>query len=421
MILKMSFPEGKAVGRSSFVFLLLGALGFACTGSGEADAEGGGASAGVGGSGNMGSGGGSEEGTGGSTGAGGTSVIPDEPPRWTVSGVTTWRGDATGAYTIFHDDTCNGSVDNQLEVAEPALTARGLVASFGAIAKDCDDRNLWDELEVLRSHGHEIANHSFTHENLTDAGVDLMEQIDEAHALLTEHLTDFVPSFFIFPYDAFNDDLLDRLRGLNYLGARAGSRGLNAANFSDPFAIRFDVYGPGYSVYVDAEGTPCEGTSAGDNWSDTPQVCRAYVMNQYVLDLISEGGYGIRELHSLENEAWEPIPTAEYEAHLDFLVQRVLARDLWVTTASDAIRYRFAREACELPTVSGDRLLFGALGPECVRYATALTFRVSPLSGVPASVSATQGDAAVPVIAEAGGTFLVTADPSLGTVTLALP
>lgn len=400
---------------------LLSGLGLsACNEETDADFQ----EAGSGGEGNVpeeGTGGADDSGSGGALGPGGSPAVPDEPARFVVEGVTTWRHDAVAAYTIFHDDTCNGGVDNQFDVAEPALTSRNLVASFGAIAADCEQRDLWDELQILRDHGHEIANHSFSHERLTDGDVNLDQEIDEAHHLLSQNLTDFTPTFFIFPYDAFNDELLERLSALDYLGARAGGRGHSPGDFSDPFRIQFDVYGPGYSVYVESSGTPCAETTAGEDWSETPEDCRAYIMNQYVEDLIASGGYGIRELHSLENEAWEPIPTAEYEAHLDFLVDKVEAKQVWVATASDAIRYRFAREICLLPVVSGDELRFGNLGPDCTRFATGLTYRLSPLSGEPTSITALQGDVQLPTEPVGDGSFLVTADPKAGPVVLSVP
>src|SRR5690606_7717910 len=120
-----------------------------------------------------------------------------------------------------------------------------------------------------------------------------------------------------------------RLRNLGYLGARAGERGHSSANFGDELRINFDVYGPGYSLYGGAEGSACSGVESGDEWTSTSSECRAYVMNQYVEDIISTGGYGIRELHGLDGESWEPIPLTEYEAHLDFLVQKVNQGDLW--------------------------------------------------------------------------------------------
>ncbi|MCH2109513.1 MAG: polysaccharide deacetylase family protein, partial [Polyangiaceae bacterium] len=247
---------------------------------------------------------------------------PRQPPLWELTGVALWRNDATAAYTIFHDDTCNDSVDHQFTQADPALAERGLVASFGAIAEDCEERGLWNSLEELRQHGHEIANHSYSHLNLTLSSTDLNQEIEQAHREFEENLADFSPSFFIFPFDAFNDSLVERLRGLGYLGARAGTRGTNTSNFSDGLRIKFDVYGPGYSIYVGAPATPCVSVNSGDDWDETTEACRSYILNQYVDDVISVGGYGLREFHSLDGEGWEPLPLNEYEEHLDYVAQK---------------------------------------------------------------------------------------------------
>jgi len=197
-------------------------------------------------------------------------------------------------------------------------------------------------------------------------------------------------------------------------------RGLNVADFPDDLRLNFDVYGPGYSIYVGAAGTPCEGVEAGDDWSAAPQNCRAYVMNQYVDDIIAAGGYGIRELHSLDGEAWEPLPLSEYEAHLDYLVEKSNGGELWVTTASDAIRYRRGRDACSNVIVSGDNVLFDSVSGNCLRFATALSYFLRPLQAFQGTVSASQQGTPREVVALSDGSFMVNADPSQGTLTLTM-
>lgn len=372
--------------------------------------------------------------TGGSTGTGaagsGASASGGAPNvSFSVQKVTTWRNDATAAYTMFHDDTCNGAVDSQFSVAAPALSARGLVASFGAVAKDCEDRDLWAELETLREHGHEIVNHSYTHPNFNeeiDDGATVQdiidEQIDQARAILEANLDGFVTTFFIFPEDAFDEPFLAHLEADGYLGARAGARGRNASDFSDDFRLKFDVYGPGYSIYTyegAGAGTACDSAVEGQTGTGTDE-CRMYVLNHYVDETIAEGGYGIREMHGVggPGNGWEPVPTALYEQHLDYVKGKVDAGDLWVTTASDAVRYRHARQACALPVVGGTGLTFGTPSADCSRYATALSYVISAAGASPTSLSATQAGADVDVRMESPGTFLVTADPSKGAVTL---
>jgi beta-glucosidase len=133
-----------------------------------------------------------------------------------VDGVTPWRGGATAAYSLIHDDVCHPSTLGIFSVAEPELTQRALHAGFGVIAGLCGTAGAgsWNQVGTLVQHGHDVFSHSWDHACLTaDSGIasacdvvaprstDFAKQIGQAHALLQAN----VPTkdeFFIFPYDA---------------------------------------------------------------------------------------------------------------------------------------------------------------------------------------------------------------------------
>ncbi len=359
--------------------------------------------------------------TGGApVGSGGALV--EGPAKYEVLGVTTWRDGRRAAYSIMHDDTCNVSVDNQFELAEPALTERGLRATFGAIVGDCFSRDgLVDKLESLRASGHEVANHSYSHPNLPDLAAGspnaAFAEMDDATEALQANLTEMIVDVFLFPYDAFDDGLVAHLESSGLLAARAGSRGSNAPDF-DPFRLNFDVYGPGFSVYAGLAGTACAAVEEGDSWDATPGECRAFLLDDYVDDVLAAGGYGIREVHSVEGEAWEPVPLAEYEAHLDYVSEKVRSGDLWVETVGGVVRYRLARQHCALPFGTFEGLGFEDVSTNCVRAATELTYRVRPLERGVEELEATQDGRALDV-RRLDGEILVSADPTRGAVTLA--
>ncbi len=104
-----------------------------------------------------------------------------------------FRDAAQGAYSIIHDDTCDTTVDSQINLAEPELNKRGLVAAFGAIVKMCVERDLWNTLAGFVEHGHEIINHSWSHPDFAPTdGVtpapDLAIEMDQATTVLDENL-----------------------------------------------------------------------------------------------------------------------------------------------------------------------------------------------------------------------------------------
>ena len=344
-------------------------------------------------SGGAGSGGvGGVSGVAGSDKAGSAGEVLSDVGLISVESVSVWRGNATAAYSIIHDDACDYPLDSLFTTAEPALTARGLHAAFGAIVERCQERKVWSRLEVMVAHGHEIVCHSWTHPDFIDDKPDLAVQIDQATSVLAANLPDQKLEYFIFPYDRFTQPMIDRLATVGYTGARAGTKGVNPANFPDPLRGDFDVYNGENSIY----------------YPTFPDVLKAYVD-----DAITKGGWAIREFHGVQDASWETVPTADYEAHLDYIKAKVDAGELWVDTPSKVGHYRFARQYCGLPSVMGGALEFASPSAECLANATPLSVIVQTELDTP-TMSATQAGKEVPSKRLAEKRFLVDIDPSQG-------
>jgi hypothetical protein len=346
-----------------------------------------------------------------------------------VDGVATWRGDAAGVYTIIHDDVCDASVSGVFTHADPELTKRGLHAGFGAIVQQCVERNQWANLKTLLAHGHDVFSHSWSHPCLGSpsqcAGngtpsADYNTQITKANQTLEDMLKIKV-GYFIFPYDVCGAGGVARVKELGYLGARCGgeAHGVNDANFTDPFANKFDIWGPAYSTYGKAGA--CAGAGGGEEPTSAPAACRRYVLNHYVDEAIRLKGWANRELHGFtgDPDAWQAMPLADYQAHLDYVAEKAKSGVLWVEGPSPVIRYRFAREACAKPTVEAGVLKFGPVSDDCKKFATPLTYLVSASDGSdPASLHAQQGGAALPSRKLGPGKFAIDADPTKGDAAL---
>lgn len=300
-------------------------------------------------------------GTAGSASEGGVAGTSVAPPALigtdlgalTVESVTTWKDNAKGAYTIIHDDACDYTTDSLFKIADIELTARSLKAAFGAIVERCQERKVWANLELLRQHGHEIINHSWDHFDLVampdQAPLDV--EIDQANMVLDQNLVDQHTSFYIFPYDSFNDAAVARVGSLGYLGARAGTKGVNTPDFPDGLRVMFDVWGGEDSIY----------NGQGD------------ILKIYVDLAIAQGGWAVREFHGIADMSYNPMTVEGYREHLDYLRSKVDSGELWVDTPSAVVRYRFARQYCELPTASSYLLTFPAPSEDCKRYATPLS------------------------------------------------
>jgi hypothetical protein len=220
----------------------------------------------------------------------------------------------------------------------------------------------------LRSNGHEILNHTWSHANLSVVH-DYATQIDTARSQLESNLRKPI-SFFVFPYDNWDENALAYLRKAGYMGARSGQRGVNEPEFLDPFAIKFDVYGP--------FGPPEYATIyAGDT------------LKLYVDAALENGGWAVRELHGVQDKSWYPVPLGDYRAHLDYVRSLVVQNRLYVDTPSAVIKYRFARKYC-VPALRGAELSF-AKNDDCVRYATELSVAVQADADAPRIVALQSG------------------------------
>ncbi|HVJ21570.1 MAG TPA: polysaccharide deacetylase family protein [Polyangiaceae bacterium] len=349
---------------------------------------GGNGGAGLGGGGLGGAGLGGNAGSAGSPftgGAGGNDV------GLVTAVVTPWKENAKAAYTIIHDDLCDVSLDSAFDVADVELNARGLRAGFGAIVGSCVERDLWSRMETLRQHGHEIVCHSWSHPNLVeDLTANVDQELNQATMTLNASLAGQNTSYYIFPYDAFNDGLIAQLDALGYVGARAGERGLNPADFADPMRNMFDV------------------------WGATAYAMGPAGLQEYVDEAITSGGWANREFHAVGTEAWEPVPTADYTAHLDYVKSKVDAGELWMDTPSAVVRYRFARANCGQPTVSAGTVSFSAVGPTCSKYGTELSVDLTTTVDA-ATLFANQAGVALTTKKLGPNLYRVNIDPSKGT------
>jgi peptidoglycan/xylan/chitin deacetylase (PgdA/CDA1 family) len=346
-------------------------------------------------------------GTAGTAGAAGASLCSSAGPEPALIGtdlgdlgvesITTWKNDAQGAYTIIHDDACDYTLDSLFKVADPELTGRSLKAAFGAIVERCQERNSWANLEILRQHGHEIINHSWSHKDIVAeaAMAPLSVEIDQANMVLDQNLKDQHTSFFIFPYDSFDDAAVAHVGSLGYLGARAGKKGVNTPNFPDGLRVMFDVWGGEDSIY----------NGQGD------------ILKIYVDLAISEGGWSVREFHGIADLSYNPMTVDGYRQHLDYVRSKVDAGQLWVDTPSTVLRYRFARQYCAAPVACDSRLVFPAPSDDCKKYATPLTVVFTTSVDVRGVIA--QQDGQVLIASKLGpNRFMVDLNPAGGQVSI---
>ena len=240
----------------------------------------------------------------------------------------TWKNNKKAAYTIIHDDYSN-YVTGIFQYAYPIATARGIKISFGAITGFCGEPE-WANARTMIAAGHECVNHSHSHKCggsasqctglTTYSAADFNTELTLSTNLIQSN-TGVKPLFFIHPYDAASDAILNHLKvNLGYLGTRAGTQGVvNASNFTDYLRENYFVY----------DGTPAALTS----------------LNTAVNTAISSGGYAVREFHGIDDGSWAAMTVANYTSHLDYVKSKIDDGSLWSATSSEAITYKMQRDA----------------------------------------------------------------------------
>jgi len=198
--------------------------------------------------------------------------------------------------------------------------------------------------------------------------------------------------------------------------------------------VLYEVFGPAYSYYwndgackgkISQYNTEPYDLGDGSKYPFAPAACITHIMSQYVDDTIAAKGWGIREFHGFHPVddamgAFEPISAADYGAHLDYIKGKQDAGSLWVEGPTPVLRYRFAREACGQPTVTGGNTLhFAAPSADCKKYGTVVSYLISTTdSSDPATLKVQQGGQFLPAKKLSAGHFVVDANPTAGDAVL---
>ena len=317
----------------------------------------------------------------------------------------TWKDNKKAAYSIIHDDYSD-YVTGIFQYADPIATARGIKLCFGAITSACGPLE-WANAKTMMSHGHECINHSHNHlcggtagqcSGLTTYGpTNFATELDFSTQLI-EINTGVRPRFFIHPYDAPSDAILNHLNNnLGYLGSRAGTQlAVNANTFTDFMRLNFYVY----------DGTDAALTS----------------LNTAVNSAISSGGYVVREFHGIDDGSWSAMTVANYTNHLDYVKTKMDDGSIWSATPTEAITYKMQRDAFQ-PVVAYTastgiiNVTFNTLktiDPSVLR--TPVTVNIN-LNGIAGTYSVSQNNSNV-ISTRVGNVISFNVYPNQGAVTL---
>ena len=345
--------------------------------------------------------------------------------------IAKWKNDATAAYSIFHDDLGNAEECHGIyEHADTIAYNRGLKFCAGAIVKCCVDEGeyMWEHLKTLTSHGHEIAAHSWDHGSPVDLGWQPESwSVDTDVVMAKQVLEKNVPgtevNFFIFPFDAYNNQRINEVKEHGYLGARVGKkmydndRGVvtSLADY-DPFSSNFfDTYfAKEEQDAIDAQPDPYTISIYNDDKDD--------VEMQHVDSAISSGGWSIQAMHSVDNTnpwGWGHISINKYRALLDYVKKKVDAGILWMDTPSAIMKYLVTKNQSGDAVLNGNVISFS--NPEKIdpTYATEVTLIIKT-SWFTKELSGIQGKTTIVAKKVGNNNFMMDINPLNGNVTIAI-
>ena len=262
--------------------------------------------------------------------------------------VCTWQGNRNAACSLAFDD----SRSTHYTVAAPELEARGFRGTFNLNTGGITD---WTPWQNLSDRGHEIANHTRNHLNLSTLTAEQVEyEISQGKAdiLANLHGVQQVPSF-TYPFGASTP--LSRTMAAKYHMNARGGGGVNPANPADFMLIK----GCGYSPPFSSEN-----------------------MNHNLDAALIIGGWYVSYLHSIGSDTIY-CPLEVFRSHLDYIKQR--EDSVWVAPQGDVARYIRERESFRYQIVgSSEVFLYVQTGLDPSTYNIPLTLRLVLKPGHPA-------------------------------------
>lgn len=344
--------------------------------------------------------------------------------------IAKWKNNATAAYTIINDDLCDTVCRGIYEHADTIAYNRGLRIGSGAIVKKCVDEGeyMWEHLRTMASHGHEIVAHSWDHGSPIDLGWQPESwSVDTDVVMAKELIEKNVPgakvTFFIFPYDAYNDQRLNELKEHGYLGARAGKvmydddRGVNTD---------FENFNPFKSCYFDAYMSKAEQDALDTLPKEERYTVSIYnddnddIEIQHVDSAIATGGWSLQEMHAVDDEepwGWGHISIAKYRKLLDYVKTKVDSGILWMDVPTAVIKYIVTKNQCGTPSIKNTVLSFPGADDVDKKYATELTLLLTTKWN-PSEVIGTQNGIKLTATKIEKNSFRMDVDPTKGDVML---
>ncbi len=119
---------------------------------------------------------------------------------------------------------------NNYEYAYPIMQEFGWTGALFLVTEFMDEGReeylTWDMALEMHAAGWDLEPHTKTHASLTDHNKDYVVYEVLGSMQTLEHYLGYQPRFFVYPYGAYNDDVVDIIRDVGFWGALTTKRGL---------------------------------------------------------------------------------------------------------------------------------------------------------------------------------------------------
>lgn len=321
--------------------------------------------------------------------------------------ITRWGDNAVGAYSIdvddfplvnpdIHQEECN-SRDMNISFAV-VIDWFGDYSSYGGGSARID----WNKARELYADGHEIGNHTWEHSviNGWDA-TDYERNVDDANEKIEREIG-VRPYYFVYPDDVFNNTSNNYIRDNGFIMATAGAQEEDNPQTVNPYDID-DCIEAGFRCMNDVSASQ-----------------EVAFFNDYIDEIIDDGGWGVRMMHGIDDGDWGDVNEASFTTHLDYVQAKRESGDIWMETCSNVARYIKERETVSI-SVSSDNntmdITFNMNGLDTAVYNCYLTIMAKAPSGY-TNIGITQGSGTdtIGFSEQAGDSIMFNAVPGNGVV-----
>ena len=276
-----------------------------------------------------------------------------------------FMGDAEAAYSIIHDDLCSEEAMGLFDVANPMAHSRGINLGFAAIASHCADGGdtLWEKMQELVDNGHEIMAHSWQHGSPIDLGWKAEEWSNDTDVILAKKVLEdnlnTTITWFVFPYDSYNDQRIAEIEAAGFIGARAGYKDQESDRGVNGILKNFEPLRTNFDIYMSQE------EQAAILASDNVYMVSIYPNNgrsvaiQHIDAAIAIAGWSVQEIHTVapaSDSVWGSITPEAYKELLDYGVQKRDSGELWIDTPTKIASYIMVRNSLGGPVVKKGEL-----------------------------------------------------------------